>query len=50
MKQKSGYLARFSTYSSQIQFLWKDIKEAIAGTERDFTETKLGHAIFILAV
>lgn len=30
--------------------VWKDIKEAIAGTERDFTETSLGKAIFILAV
>lgn len=30
--------------------LWKDLKEAIAGTERDFTETSLGKAIFILAV
>ena len=26
--------------------LWKDLKEAIAGTERDFTETSLGKAIF----
>jgi putative MATE family efflux protein len=50
MKQNSGYLARFSTYSSKLKPLWKDIKKAIAGTERDFTETKLGHAIFILAV
>jgi putative MATE family efflux protein len=30
--------------------LWKDVKEAVSGTERDFTETSLRHAIFILAV
>ncbi len=30
--------------------VWVDIKEAIAGTERDFTNTPLGKSIFILAV
>jgi Na+-driven multidrug efflux pump len=30
--------------------IWLDIKEAIAGSERDFTTTSLGRAIFILAV
>ena len=30
--------------------IWQDIKEAIAGSERDFTNTSLGRAIFILAV
>ncbi len=30
--------------------IWLDIKEAIAGTERDFTESPVGKAIFILAV
>jgi len=30
--------------------VWTDIKEAIAGTERDFTNTPLGQSIFILAV
>ncbi len=30
--------------------LFQDIKEAIGGTERDFTDSKLGKAIFILAL
>ncbi|NOR74144.1 MAG: MATE family efflux transporter [Draconibacterium sp.] len=30
--------------------LWQDVKEAISGTERDFTKTSLRRAIFILAV
>ncbi len=30
--------------------IWQDITEAIAGSERDFTTTSLGRAIFILAV
>ncbi|WP_163712801.1 MATE family efflux transporter [Mangrovibacterium lignilyticum] len=33
-----------------IQSLWADVKEAIAGSERDFTTTSLGKAIFLLAV
>ena len=32
------------------RLIWTDIKEAIAGTERDFTKTPIGKAIFILAV
>lgn len=36
--------------TEKIQELWQDIKEAIAGTERDFTATGIGKAIFILAV
>ncbi len=30
--------------------LWQDTREAIAGTERDFTKTGVGKAIFILSV
>ncbi len=30
--------------------LWTDIKEAISGSERDFTATPLGKAIFLLSV
>jgi putative MATE family efflux protein len=36
--------------NTDIQSIWADIKEAIAGTERDFTDTPLSKAIFILAV
>ncbi len=36
--------------NSRLSELWQDIREAIAGTERDFTETSVGKAIFILAV
>lgn len=34
----------------KIKELWRDVKEAIGGTQRDFTEASLGKAIFILAV
>ncbi len=30
--------------------LWRDIKEAIAGSEQDFTEGSIGRAIFILSI
>lgn len=30
--------------------IWHDIREAIAGTERDFTESSVGKAIFILSI
>jgi putative MATE family efflux protein len=48
--QKTGNLSKFSRFSIDYKVLWKDIKESVAGSERDFTETSLSHAIFILAV
>lgn len=47
---KKGNMIPASIRTIQPKQLWKDVKEAISGTERDFTETSLGHAIFILAV
>lgn len=47
---------RFTSLSYQklkgldYKTVWTDIKESIAGTDRDFTELPLGKAIFILAV
>lgn len=35
---------------SKLREIWQDIREAVAGTERDFTTTSLGKAIFILSV
>lgn len=34
----------------QVREIWQDIREAVAGTERDFTRTSVGKAIFILSV
>ncbi len=47
---KKGLLTLSQLKMLDYKTLWLDIKEAIAGTERDFTETSLGKAIFILAV
>lgn len=33
-----------------LKEIWQDVKEAISGSERDFTNISLGRAIFILAV
>jgi len=36
--------------NSTLNGIWKDVKEALAGTERDFTTGTLSKAIFILAL
>lgn len=33
-----------------MKAIWADVREAIAGSERDFTDTSLGKAIFLLAI
>lgn len=47
-KQRTSILTQLK--SIDYAEVWRDIKESIAGSERDFTETKLSRAIFILAV
>ncbi|MDB4582564.1 MATE family efflux transporter [Draconibacterium sp.] len=48
--KKTSALSLMNLKDINIKELWRDVKEAISGTERDFTETSLGKAIFILAV
>jgi len=41
----------FSTNNhEQLRHFWSDLKEAIAGTDRDFTKEPMGRAMFLLAV
>lgn len=51
MKDKKTHaLSNLKSKKFNTKVIWQDLKEAISGTERDFTETSLGRAIFILAV
>jgi len=41
---------QFSRRSVRLNGIWKDILEAVSGTEKDFTTGRLNKAIFLLAV
>mgnify|MGYP006295095935 FL=1 len=48
--KKNNVLSLSNLRDSVNKELWKDIKEAVNGTERDFTDTSVGRAIVILAI
>ncbi|HYQ58474.1 MAG TPA: MATE family efflux transporter [Draconibacterium sp.] len=50
LRKKANVLSLHKLREINLKALWIDVKEAIGGTERDFTESSLGRAIFILAV
>ncbi len=35
---------------NRLQRLWQDLKEAVAGSEQDFTQGPISRAIFLLSV
>ena len=41
---------RIFVQNLRLRGLWKDIREAIAGSDKDFTSVKLSKAIFLLAI
>lgn len=49
MKSSYIYIKKLTSASS-MRSLWKDIKEALAGSDKDFTSIGLGKAIFLLSV
>src|SRR5512134_79037 len=42
--------AENKTSKQTINSLWQELKDAIRGSEADYTEIKIGKAIFLLAV
>ncbi len=50
MSDKKFVLSLNKLKSINRKELWSDIKESIAGSQRDFTEVSLGKAIFLLSI
>jgi len=52
MPQIGNLFSRASSLLSKkkLHALWTDLKEAVGGTEKDFTRIKLGKAIFLLSI
>lgn len=50
LHKKENAFSLMNLKGINIKELWRDVKEAVGGTKRDFTKTSLGKAIFILAI
>ena len=50
MSDKKSVLSLNKLKSFNRKELWSDVKESIAGSNRDFTEVSLGKAIFLLSI
>lgn len=50
MSHKKFVLSLGKIKPLSFKSLWADVKEAIAGSERDFTDTSVGKAIFLLSI
>lgn len=50
MTDKNGFLYIKPQQLQRVKDLWLNIKEAIAGSDRDFTADSIGKALFILSI
>lgn len=50
MTDKKGFLYIKNQRTERFKNLWPNIKEAIAGSDRDFTSDSIGKALFILSI